>query len=121
MRTKLSSGSLRSMSDNELQALEANFPGMTFGGVREELKRLLKPIERMAKGEASKADYEKVKDFGFAWAGYDELWSPYQKKNYKRCLEVLRKDISELRRRLNSARMKWIITSGVKAEIARRN
>ena len=120
MRTKQSSSSLRKMSDDDLRGLEMNSPGMTFGGMREELKGLLKPIERMAKGEANETDYRKVKVFGYAWAGYDDLWIPYQRKNYKRCLDVLRSDISELRKRTNNARDMWIITSGVKTELKRR-
>ena len=120
MRTKQSSSSLRKMSSDDLEQLEINSPGMTFGGMREELKGLLKPIERMAKGEASKTDYEKVKVFGYGWAGYDDLWIPYHKRDYKRCLDVLRSDIYEVRRRTNNARNVWMITTGVKTELRRR-
>ena len=120
MRTKQSSSSLRKMSDDDLRELEINSPGMTFGGMGIELKGLLKSIERMDKGEASKADYERVKVFGYGWAGYDDLWIPYKKKNYKRCLDVLKGDISDVRRRTNDSRLIWMITTGVKTELRRR-
>lgn len=119
-RTKLSSASLRLMSDEDLGQLEANMPGATFGSIRQQLRDIYASIKRMQEGIATEKDYKRVTFFGYGYAGYDDFFGPYEKKNYKKCLDVLKRDISELTRRTNKARMQWIITSGVKSEIARR-
>ena len=121
MRTKQSSSSLRKMSDSDLDFLALNIEsGVTFSGVKGQLKKVYNAIERMYQGKTNKADYEAVRHFGYGYAGYDDLWVPYQKKDYKKCLEVLKKDISEVTKKTNKARMTWMITSGVVSEIRRR-
>ena len=121
MRTKQSSSSLRSMSDNDLRFILANQPGPTFGGMKKELKRAYAAIKRKAGFTGfTKGDRDSIRSLADAYSGYDELWKPYQRNEYERCLEVLKKDISELSRRLNSARLKWLIGSGVKSELKRR-
>ena len=121
MRTKQSSTSLRNMSEEDLQFILVNQPGPTFGGMRQELKRGYAAIQKLAEDKIpTKANRDSIRFLADAYSGYNELWVPYREKNYKRCLSVLKKDITELGRRLNSARMKWIIGSGVKSELRRR-
>jgi len=74
----------------------------------------------MDKGTATRKDFDTVKVFGYYWSGYDDFWTEYHKKDYKRCLKVLKRDISELTRRTNKARIQWSIATGVATEIARR-
>lgn len=119
-RTKLTSSSLRMMSDSDLRSLERISPGMTFGTMKSELKSIYSAVDRMDKGTATERDFRGVDEFGYAYAGYDDFWSPYQRRNYKLALSVLKDDISNLSRRTNKARMKWVIKTGVKSEIARR-
>ena len=109
------------MSDKELDFLVLNTEcSVTFSGIKGQLNKVYNAIERMYQGKTNKTDYKTVEHFGYAYAGYDDLWIPYKKKNYKKCLEVLKKDILEVIKKTNKARMIWIVTSGVISEIRRR-
>ena len=120
MTTKQSSSSLRNMSDRDLQFLESNESGLTFSDMKRALNGLKTVVKKVEKGTATEADLKGIGYFSYAYAGYDGFFTPFRKGNYKRCLKVLDKDISDLTKKLNSARMKWQIATGVKTEVKRR-
>jgi len=127
MRTKLSSTSLRMMSDDDLRFLKRRQPGVTFGWVKKTLKNVYSSIKRMQEGTATDKDYKKLKLFydkfelyKYAGLSYPDFWIAYQKKDYKRCLVILEDDISNTTKKTNKARMQWIIPVGVVSEMIRR-
>ena len=120
MRTKLGSTSLRNMSDDDLRFLESDKSGITFAEVKKMLNGLKTAVKKIQNGTETDADLKGIGHFGYAYAGYDDFFTPFHKGNYKRCLTVLDKDISDLTKKLNSARMKWMIATGVKTELKKR-
>ena len=121
MKTKQISTTLRNMSDHDLQYILTNQPGPTFTSMRQELKGGYTAIQRLAEGKVlTKTNNDSIRLLADAYSGYDKFWIPYLERDYKKCLSILKKDITELIKGQNSARIKWLIGSGVKTEMKRR-
>ena len=119
MRTKQNSSSLRTMSNDDLKYLAEISFDETFGDIKSELEKLSNIVKRKIKGTSTQKDNQSIINFGYGH-DYGEFFEPYHEKRYKKCLDVLKKEISDVKRKVNRVRLQWLIGTGVKSEIARR-
>jgi len=120
MKTNWKSSSLRNMSDTSLKEIYRLDSGTKFSEIKKDLWKVLRCVEKMEKGIATKKDEICVDLFGRSWGGYDQLFVPLSRREYKKAIGILKKELKEVKEHQNIARKKWGIATGVKTELRRR-
>ena len=113
--------SVKKLSNGDLTHIYGNKDiGMSWKDAVGMLTGLKRNIQRMKDGTAVSRDFEQVKHFGYAFAGYGDFFGPYLRKDYDTCIAVLNKELRELKKKTYNARMNWFITDGVEKEMQKR-
>jgi len=119
-RSDYESSDIKKLSTSDLEQIEANYDiAPTFNDMITELEQAIKIIEKI-KSNPSEENLKRIEVWGYGWAGYDDLWAALNRGNYTEAIQVLKRDISNLRKRKNITRILWYIKDGVKQELKRR-
>jgi len=121
-KTVLSSSSLRKMSTDDLEFILANDSDLTFKIMIGDLENFRNAIRKIKNKESlNRDDKNAMQNFKYGFAGWDVVWKPYYKENYSKCIKIISKEITSLRNKTNGSRLDWLIPTGIKTELRRRN
>jgi len=119
-KSNYASKDIKQMSTSDLKLIAGNDTESTFGEFIKMLESVKTSLIRMKSGKGTEQDTKRLKHFGYGWAGWDELWSPYMRGDYGICVKVVDEAIRDLKKKTNNARITWLVGSGVLTELKRR-